>query len=226
MIVTFGLPGVWSHDHVGARQLTNVALSVAIPVPSESSYAEATYPRTPAEALDFTEVYEECFPFVWRVARRMGVAPSALDDVCQDVFVVVHRRLSEFEGRSSLRTWVFGILMNVVQVHRRTLARKSPAHRAPGRLVDPEALVDQQRGPEEELSANEAVRVAHALLDQLDDDKRTVFVLAELEEMPVTEIARAVGANVNTVHARLRAARKKFSAAAKRHRAKDLWRLK
>jgi RNA polymerase sigma-70 factor (ECF subfamily) len=198
-----------------------VTLSVAIPVPSDSPYA-----RAPAEALDFGAVYDELFPFVWRVARRMGVAPSALDDVCQDVFVVVHRRLPEFEGRSSLRTWVFGILMNVVQVHRRTLARKSPAHRAPGKLVDAETLVDDQRGPEDELTANEAVRIAHALLDQLDDDKRTVFVLAELEEMPVTEIARAVRANVNTVHARLRAARRKFAAAAKRHRAKDLWRMK
>ena len=75
------------------------------------------------EASDFAAVYREYFPFVWRMARRLGVAPHALDDVCQDVFVVVHRRLGDFEGRSSLKSWIFGIVHNVALVHRRKLRR-------------------------------------------------------------------------------------------------------
>ncbi len=178
-----------------------------------------------AQPLDFTDVYDEYFAFVWRTARRMGVDSSALDDVCQEVFLVVHRRLGEFEGRSSLRTWLFGILMRVVQVHRRSLSRKSPAHRATGELVDPDTLADHHRAPDEMATGTEAVRIAHALLDQMDDDKRAAFILSELEEMPAAELAEAVGANINTVYARLRAARQEFAAGAARHRARDRWRF-
>jgi len=179
-----------------------------------------------SESLDFDRLYDETFAFVWRTARRMGVPESALDDVCQDVFVAVHRRLAEFEGRSSVRTWVFGILMNVVLVHRRTLARKSPAHRSFGGVLDPDSVADERQGPHEEVSDAEAVRIARWLLEQLDDEKRTVFILAELEEIPVPEIAEGLAVNVNTVHARLRAARRQFAAAAARHRARDRWRIR
>jgi RNA polymerase sigma-70 factor, ECF subfamily len=191
--------------------------STGVAQPALVLHPEASY-------ASFEAVYEACFPFVWRSVKRMGVAESAVDDVCQDVFLVVHRRLSEFEGRSSIRTWVFGILLNVVQVHRRSLQRKSVAHRATGDLVDPDTLCAGD-GPHEELALRQAARVAHEILDELDDDKRTVFILAELEELPVTEIAEAVGANIHTVYARLRAARADFARAASRRRARDTWRI-
>lgn len=174
---------------------------------------------------DFDSVYDEQFPFVWRMARRLGVAEEALDDVCQDVFVIVHRRLSEFEGRSSVKTWVFGILHNVVLAHRRTLGRKSPAHRSVTPLVDPESLVDGADGPEERLSNAQASQIAQRILDTLDEDKRTVLVLVELEEMSVADVARAIGVNVNTTHARLRAARKEFTQAVNRYRVREQWRI-
>jgi RNA polymerase sigma-70 factor (ECF subfamily) len=193
-------------------------------------------PKNPAEdtasqvrlrqgQLSFEQVYEEFFPFVWRTARRMGVREGSLDDVCQDVFIAVHRRLPEFEGRSSVKTWLFGFVLNVVQVHHRTLRRKSVSHRAVGDVMDPDLLTDQGHGPHEQASRNEAASLAHAVLDQLDEEKRVVFILAELEEMSATEIADAVGANVNTVYARLRAARQQFALAASRLQAKDGWRL-
>jgi RNA polymerase sigma-70 factor (ECF subfamily) len=157
----------------------------------------------------------------------MGVADSALDDVCQDVFVVVHRRLPEFRGQSTLKTWVFGILMNVVQVHRRTVQRKSPRHASRETGIDPDSLADERyKQPDQRAASAEAARVAHELLAELADDQRAVFILAEIEEMPVTEVAHAVGANLNTVYARLRAARKNFALAARRYRAKDRWRLR
>jgi len=176
--------------------------------------------------VDFDTIYDQYFSFVWRMARRMGVRNDALDDICQEVFVVVHRRMGEFEGRSSLKTWIFGILHNIVLVHLRTLGRKSPAHRSAAPLVDPETLVDAAAGPYEQLSNAEASVIAQKILDQLDEDKRTVLVLVELEEMSVAEVAEAMATNVNTTHARLRAARKQFTQAVTRYRAREQWRIK
>src|SRR4051812_40957718 len=64
-------------------------------------------------SFDFETVYEEHFDLVWRTLERLGVASSAVDDALQDVFLVVHRRLGGFEGRSSLRTWIFGITLRI-----------------------------------------------------------------------------------------------------------------
>jgi RNA polymerase sigma-70 factor (ECF subfamily) len=180
----------------------------------------------PADEPRFEDVYGEHFPFVWRSVRRLGVDPSAVDDVVQETFLVVHRRIAEFEARSSMKTWLFGIVLRVVRQHRRTLRRK-PAQLGGAAAMDPE--VDQvrdavERGPHERVAEREAVRALHAILDELDDDKRAVFVLAELEQMTVPEIAEAVETNVNTVYSRLRAARRDFELAVVRHRARDQWR--
>jgi RNA polymerase sigma-70 factor (ECF subfamily) len=180
----------------------------------------------PEPAITFEQIYSEYFAFVWRTARRMGIHEAALDDVCQDVFVAIHRRLPEFEGRSSLKTWVFGFVLNVVQVHYRTLRRKSVSHRATGEVLDPDTITDKRSpGPDDLVSRTQAADIAHELLDQLDDDKRAVFILSELEGMSAAEISEALDANVNTVYARLRAARQQFTQAAKRYQARDRWRL-
>jgi RNA polymerase sigma-70 factor (ECF subfamily) len=178
-----------------------------------------TPPVDPATrpALDFLAVYEELFPFVWRVARRRGVPEAALDDVCQDVFVIVHKRLAEFEGRSSLKTWVYGILNNVVLMQHRTTMRRDP-NRAE---IDPELLVDGASRPDDAASGAQAARIAHDLLAQLGDDKRAVFILVELEGLSVPEAAEAIQINLNTAYARLRSARTDFAAAVARFQARE-----
>lgn len=174
-----------------------------------------------AVARDFDEVYREHFAFVWRSAKRLGVRDASLDDVVQEVFVIVHRRLAEFEGRSSLRTWLFGITLRVVRDHRRSASRKDALDAG----VDLDSLQTSTPGPGESVEKAEAVRLLHSILDGMDDDRREVFVMAELEQMPMPEIAEAIGINVNTAYARLRAARSAFEAALARHRARDGWRL-
>jgi RNA polymerase sigma-70 factor (ECF subfamily) len=176
-------------------------------------------------SFDFDSVYEEHFSFVWRMARRLGVADESLDDVCQEVFFVVHKRLEQFAGRSSLKTWVFGILHNVVLVHRRSLGRRSPSHRSTTPPVDPETLADANASPYDHLSTAEAGHIARRLLETLDEEKRTILVLVEIEEMSVADVAKALCVNVNTAHARLRAARKQFTQAINRHRAHEHWRM-
>ena len=174
--------------------------------------------RVCARPLAFEDVYRDELAFVWRSARRLGVRDAALDDVVQEVFVIVHRRLEQFEGRSSLRTWLFGITLRVTRDHRRSTARRQADVRPD---VDLEALPATTRDPGESAERAEAVRLLHALLDELDDDRRAIFVMSELEQLPMTEIALTMGLNVNTAYARLRSARQDFEAALARHRARD-----
>ena len=144
-------------------------------------------------------------------ARRLGIDGAAIDDVVQDTFVVVHRRLDDFEARSSMKTWLYGILRRVVADHRRAHRRKS-AHVAVESLT-PSILEDGARAPDACAEQAESVRLLRHVLTQLDPEKREVFVLAELEGMTMVEIGEALEVNPNTVAARLRAARRLFEEA-------------
>ena len=168
-----------------------------------------------ASVASFDDVYREHFAFVWRSAKRLGVREAGLDDAVQEVFVIVHRRLGDFEGRSSLRTWIFGITLRVARDHRQSAARRT--HEP----LDPETLRATAPNPGESMEKAEAVALLHALLDELDDERREIFVMAELEQITMPEIAAALGLNVNTAYARLRAARHAFEAALARYRARE-----
>jgi len=200
-----------------------MAASTHLPILVEPSMVrEPRGAECPASrpALAFDEVYRSEFPFVWRSARRLGVRDGSLDDVVQEVFVVVHRRLADFEGRSSLRTWLFGITLRVVRDHRRGVARRDP-----GTSVDPDTI-SAAGGPGDDAEKAQAVRTLHALLDEMHDERREVFVMAELEQMTMPEIADALGINLNTAYGRLRIARQDFEQGLARHRARDEWRLR
>ena len=175
--------------------------------------------RTGAATMgSFEDLYEEHFDFVWRAVRRLGVPSASVDDAVQDVFVVVHRRAATFEGRSSVRTWLFGIVLHVARDHRRR--RKMDA------LEDPDAVVDtRSASPHAHAEAAEARRLLHEVLDKLDDERREVFVLIELSEMTAPEAAEALGVGLNTVYSRLRAARQAFDAEVQRRAARNGWRL-
>jgi RNA polymerase sigma-70 factor, ECF subfamily len=157
-----------------------------------------------ASAVDVTALYDAHVAFVWRNLRRLGVAPSSLDDATQDVFLVVHRRIAGAPVADP-RSWLFGILRRVAADHRRRVRRK-PADSIDA-VPEPRASTP---GPDHAAARAEAARLVHDILDRLGDDKREVFVLAELEQMTAPEIAEAIGIPVNTVYSRLRAARAEF----------------
>ena len=83
----------------------------------------ATPASAPHAVLDFDAVYAEHAGFVCRVLRGMGLPDAQLDDAVQDVFLVVHRRLGEFDGQAKVRTWLFGIALRVASHHRRRAKR-------------------------------------------------------------------------------------------------------
>jgi RNA polymerase sigma-70 factor, ECF subfamily len=175
---------------------------------------------------EFDAAYEGMVEYVWNAVCRMGVHSADVEDVVQEVFVIVYRRLGEFEGRAQVKTWVFKIMVHVVQHYFRTHARR-PGDRAGEKGTEIHALVaTQEKGPVGELERLEARRVLDRLLSELDEAKRVVFVLAEIEQMTLAEIAEVVDANANTVGSRLRAARRDFEKALSRFQARELGRTR
>ncbi len=170
----------------------------------------------------FEAIYESMVDYVWNVVCRMGVPQADAEDVVQEVFVTVYRRLGEFEGRAQLKTWVFTIAVHLVQHYFRTHARK-PGDRASAKGTEIQALVDQrENGPANQIDRKERYDALDRVLDQLDEAKRLVFVLAELEQLTLVEIGEIVGANPNTVATRLRAARQAFEKALARFQTREL----
>ena len=161
----------------------------------------ALQPSADVQVVSFERVFQEQAPYVWRALRRLGVAEADADDVCQDVFLVVHRKLATFGG-SSLRTWLYGICLRVASEHRRR------PHRRREEVV--EAVPDPGVAPsqEDDVERRRALALLDEALSLLDDDKRAVFVLFELEQVPMVEVAEAAGCPLQTAYSRLYAARK------------------
>lgn len=177
----------------------------------------AESPSDSAPDLDFETIYQEHFDFVWRSLRRLGVPDSAIDDAAQDVFVVTHRALPRFRGESSVKTWLFAIAFRVARKH-----RPAPT----GEPLDAELLADPfARSPQDATLDEEARKLLYRMLETLEEERRAVFILAELEGMSAPEIAEALGVKLNTVYSRLRLARADFGAEVRRHLAKSRWRL-
>jgi RNA polymerase sigma-70 factor (ECF subfamily) len=171
--------------------------------------------RGATTSATFREIYDAYFDFVWRVAANRGVPNAALDDVVQEVFIVIHRKLASFEGRSSLRTWIAGIVRRVVADY---LGKRG--NRAAGDQpleVEP-AAADVSI---EVLERDAALELLDTLLAKMTDEQREVFVFHELEQLSCSEISVLTGANENTVWTRLRAARRVFEEGVARQRARD-----
>lgn len=160
--------------------------------------------------LTFERVFHEQARFVWRALRRLGVGEADIDDVCQEAFLVVHRKLDTFHGGSSLTTWLYGICIRVASEHRRR------PHRRREEMTDtlPETSVPAQQ--DTALETSRALAQLDAALDALDDDKRAVFVLYEIEQLTMNDVAEAVGCPLQTAYSRLHAARKIVEAALRR----------
>jgi RNA polymerase sigma-70 factor (ECF subfamily) len=156
------------------------------------------------------EIYEREFPYVWQTLRRLGVNAAELEDVAHDVFVVVHRRLGDFDATRALRPWLFGIAYRVASEQRRRPAGPARSGAPP---LDAAEVADPAPSPERMAASEEARRQVGRALDQLPLDQRAVMVLHDIDGASVPEIARALEVPLNTVYSRLRLARAKFVAA-------------
>jgi RNA polymerase sigma-70 factor, ECF subfamily len=187
----------------------------------------ATSGHDDARVQSFAALYDAHAKFVWRAVLRLGAAPAAVEDLVQEVFLVVHRRIGEFRGHSSARTWLYGIAIRVVRNHRRTLMRQRLTPTARDASVDlAELPAPSERTPELMLAKARATELLQRLLDELEEEPREIFVLVELEELTMPEIVEILGLNLNTAYSRLRAARRAFELLVSRARARDEWRAR
>lgn len=167
----------------------------------------------PSRVPEFAAVYEAHFRYVWRCLRGLGVADASLEDALQDVFIVAQRRLSEFDGRAEVSTWLYAIALRVARKYRARQGRDRARH---ADSADGQEAAAPHADLEGAFESNERLVLARRALDALDDDKREVFVLSRVEQMPAAEIASVIGIPVNTVYSRLRAARQVFDAEVQR----------
>ncbi len=172
--------------------------------------------ETPAVLPSFRSVYDDYFDFVWTSTRRLGVPVDAVDDVVQEIFVVVNARLGTVEQPASLRSWIYGVVRRTVSTyHRKRRVRTTNESQHP--FEDGANLM--QPSPLDLAVQSDEIRLLWRLLGEIAPLKREVFVLAELEDMTMPEIAEAIGIPLNTAYSRLRVARQEFEDSLARHAA-------
>jgi RNA polymerase sigma-70 factor, ECF subfamily len=167
-------------------------------------------PRVSRMEPSFQAVYRQYFDFVWSCTRRLGIEPAAMDDVVQEIFIVIHAKLHTLERPEALRSWLYGIVRRTVSTHRRAGRALAAAGITAG--VDLE-IASPGPTPFEQTEKNAELELLARLLDALDEPKREIFALVELEELTVPEAAEALQIPLNTAYSRLRAARQAFEAA-------------
>ena len=161
--------------------------------------------------LSSADLFKQYAPFVASFLLRMGVSRSDLDDVMQEVFLVAHRLGGYLPGPAKPTTYLANIALRAATTHRRkhqvrsfVRANEELVGGASGDSVSPERAAENQR----------RLKLLQAALEQLDDDKRAIFIMAEIHGETVVAIAAGLGIPVDTAYSRLRAARKLFREAA------------
>jgi RNA polymerase sigma-70 factor (ECF subfamily) len=149
------------------------------------------------------QIFDEHARYVFRVLRYLGVPEADVPDVCQEVFITVHRKIDEFEGRSQVRTWLYRICTNAASDRRR---RAHVRREVPTDWTAPDARTNAELTGDA-LGRIEARSAIDHALSLLDEDKRVVFVLYEIEGFTMQEVADIVGCPLQTAYSRLRAAR-------------------
>lgn len=167
----------------------------------------------PSQDPRFRAIFDAEVRYVWTTLRRLGVGPADLDDVTQEVLLRVYRQLDQYDPARPLRPWLFGIAHRVASEWRR-YRRRHPER--PEESV-PESA-DSSPGADETVASRQARTAVLRALDALDEDRRAVFILHELDGVAVPEIAAALGVPLNTAYSRLRLAREDFKAAINRLR--------
>jgi RNA polymerase sigma-70 factor (ECF subfamily) len=172
--------------------------------------------QTGLELPTFRAIFDDELDYVWSSLRRLGVREADLLDQAQEVFVVVHSLFDDYDPTLPIRPWLFAIAFRVASRYR-SLARnvREVLHDQPIEPVDRAPQADQL------LETEQARELLMEAIQGIDLPRRAVFILSEIEERPMAEIADSLHIPVNTAYSRLRLARQDFAAAVVRIRARD-----
>lgn len=164
--------------------------------------------------VTFRSIFDAELSYVWGALRRLGVPERDREDLVHDVFVVVHRKLAEFDTSRPLRPWLFGIAYRRAADYRRLSRHRHEVHEE---FDEPAAGVPSA---EEALVAHEAQALLARALDRVDHDRRAVLILHDLEGWPMADIAASFDIPVRTGYSRLRVGREELAAAVRRLQSK------
>ena len=188
-----------AHNSAPARALTGVEATARKTVAEEGA-EDVSHP-------DLAAVFDAHAAYVGRALRCLGVGERELPDAVQEVFVVVARKLEGFERRASIRTWLYAICIRQAMRVRRTAAR-----RREDAVAEPPVEPVAAGAQEDAIEKRRKLEVALAILDGLDESKRAVFVLYEIEQLPMSEVADIIGCPIQTAYSRLYSARRDIAA--------------
>ncbi len=141
--------------------------------------------------------------YVGRCLRYLGVHEASLDDACQDVFLVAHRRRRDFRPGTSSRAWLYAITLRVARTYGRKARRRQEVM----------AEIPRPQEADESMARVDAREAALRLLSVLSEERRVVFVLYHVEQMSMREVSEVVGCPLQTAYSRLRAAQKQLTEA-------------
>jgi RNA polymerase sigma-70 factor (ECF subfamily) len=163
-----------------------------------------------ASPRDFDTIFEQEFSYVWRTLARLGIREADREDLANEVFFQVSRRLPTCDFDRPLRPWLFAFAFRIASSHRR-LAR----NRFEQSVEVPEAI-DAAPRADEAMERRESQDLVDRGLDSLELDQRAVFVLHEIDGCAMPEIASVLAIPLNTAYSRLRLARTRFAATVRR----------
>lgn len=170
--------------------------------------ADAEPYRSATTLPAFQVIYRQYFDFVWSSARHLGAPADAVDDVVQDAFIVIHSRLSTLQKPEALRSWIYGIVRRTVSDCRRSRRNRDAAGAKLG--AELKSTGYSQPSPLDVAETSADLDLLESILAVIDEAKREIFVMVEVLEMTVPEVAQALDLPLNTAYSRLRLARKLF----------------
>jgi RNA polymerase sigma-70 factor (ECF subfamily) len=167
----------------------------------------STAPRLTADEACL-DAFQGEVAYVYRTLRRLGTAPSEVEDLAQEVFLALHGSWSAFDQGRSLRPYLFGIAFRIASAHQRKRRREVSFG-----IIE---VGDAAPGPDDRLLSKQARALVLAALERIPLPRRAVLVMHDIDDIPVSEVAAALGIPLFTVYSRLRKARRELESVIRR----------
>ncbi len=154
------------------------------------------------------DAFQRELGYIYRSLRRLGTAPTEVDDLAQDVFLALRRSWTQYDPSRPLRPYLFGIAFRLASAHQRKGRREVPFG-----IVE---VDDTRPGPDDVLQTKQARALVLAALERIPLPRRAVLVMRDLDDVPIDEVARVLAIPLFTAYSRLRKARRELEAAVRR----------